>query len=91
MASQSDDEAGHGIETDNRLTALLEEDGDELWLLPALALHHATSGEDSDGREGIVTRARIEPTSPAEGVTARRLTSSSRVRRFREMWSGQPI
>ena len=41
-----DDEAGHGIESDERLTILLKDVGDDLWVLPALALYR-TESDDS--------------------------------------------
>lgn len=50
------DEAGHGIETDERLMALLEDAHDDLWVLPAFALHHTEGGdEDSESqrRQGL--------------------------------------
>ena len=44
------DEAGHGTESGERLTELLEDTCDDLWLLPALALHRTESGDDEDSK-----------------------------------------
>ena len=43
------DEVGHGIETNEYLTAFLEDASNDLWLLPALALS-CTEGGDEDSK-----------------------------------------
>ena len=42
------DEMGHAVESDDRLTAFLEDTGDDLWLVPALVLHRVRSDKDED-------------------------------------------
>ena len=45
------DETGHRIETDEHLTAFLEDASEGLWLVPVLALQRAESDEDTDDSE----------------------------------------
>ena len=85
------DEAGYGIEGDERLTALLEDARDDLWLVPAIVLQRTESGGDENSesqrhhgpkRTNLTCRA-------CDRSTAHQFQSVEKVPD--ETWSGQPI
>ena len=85
------DEAGHRIESDERLTALIENARDDLWVLPALALHRTQNGDDEDSesphRQGP---KRMDLTChECDQDTTHQFHGTDDVPD--EVWSGQPI
>ncbi|ESP86841.1 hypothetical protein K933_17197 [Candidatus Halobonum tyrrellensis G22] len=84
------DEMGQAVENDERLTALLEDARDDLWLVPALALQRAESGDEDDESQRHHGPKRASLTChECDRERAHQFQSVEEIPD--ETWSGQPI
>ncbi|ESP89730.1 hypothetical protein [Candidatus Halobonum tyrrellensis] len=84
------DEMGQAVENDERLTALLEDARDDLWLVPALALQRAESGDEGSESQRHHGPKRASLTCrECDRETAHQFQSVEETPD--ETWPGQPI
>lgn len=83
------DERGNGIRDESHLRAVLDDAGDDAWLVPAMALTETTGERDPGGqRPSVLTTEHLDGQN-CERETTHRFETHESVPD--ETWMGQPI